>query len=218
MKKATSFFLAASAVAMATTTVGCSTSYERVVPVAANDNYTPEPPKPPTPIAANDNHPILTDASGIHAIITDVAVKNGINPHVFLHMAKIESAFNPNAFHPKSKACGLFQFILSTAKAYKLTNCRDPRANAEAAAMLFKDNARYLRNVLGREPSAGEIYLAHQQGAGGAAKLLTHPHKLARDIVGAKAVTMNGGHLRMTGIEFAQLWTSKFALFNVGIQ
>lgn len=143
------------------------------------------------------------------AIILEVAVQQGINPKDFLRMAQLESGFNPRAMHPKSRACGLFQFIPSTARSYVLTDCFDPRANAEAAAALWLDNAARLRKALGREPSAGEVYLAHQQGLAGAIGLLTNPEKLAHEIVGPRAVILNGGNLNMTAREFAQLWIRK---------
>ncbi|WP_050578701.1 transglycosylase SLT domain-containing protein [Sinorhizobium meliloti] len=143
------------------------------------------------------------------AIIVEAAVQHGINPTDFLRVAEIESGFNPKAMHPKSRACGLFQFIPSTARSYGLTDCFNPRGNAEAAAALWLDNAARLRKALGREPSAGEQYLAHQQGLGGAIRLLANPEKLAREIVGPRAVTLNGGKLNMTAREFAQLWIKK---------
>ena len=72
------------------------------------------------------------------------------------------------------------------------------------------DNERALRRALKREPTAGELYLAHQQGASGAIRLLTQPNKRAVRVVGRRAVTLNGGHVRMTAREFAQKWTSRF--------
>ncbi len=64
--------------------------------------------------------------------------------------------------------------------------------------------------MLGRPVTGGELYLAHQQGPGGAAKLLSNPNALAVDIVGAKAVKLNGGNEKMTAGEFANIWISKF--------
>ncbi|MGO8100696.1 transglycosylase SLT domain-containing protein [Rhizobium leguminosarum] len=146
----------------------------------------------------------------IKALITAVAIRHGIEPTDFLRMAQIESRFDPKAFHPKSKACGIFQFIPSTARLYGLADCRNPQANADAAAALWLDNAAGLRKALSREPSAGELYLAHQQGLGGAIRLLANPDRPAHAIVGCRAVTLNGGNLGMTAREFAHLWIRKF--------
>lgn len=123
--------------------------------------------------------------------------------------AQIESGMDPNAKNPNSSAEGLFQFIDATASNYGLTNKRDPAASTDAAARLAKDNAAQLRNVLGREPTAGELYLAHQQGGAGASRLLSNPNALASAIVGADAVRLNGGSENMTAGEFANKWTSR---------
>src|SRR6185503_13870258 len=67
-----------------------------------------------------------------------------------------------------------------------------------------------LRKALGREPTEGELYLAHQQGLGGAEKLLANPNALASALVGAQAVTANGGAPGETARDFAAHWTNKF--------
>lgn len=124
--------------------------------------------------------------------------------------AQIESAMNPNARNPRSSAGGLFQFIDSTARAYGLRNRFDPVQATDAAGRLGRDNARHLRGVLGREPTGAELYLAHQQGAGGAARLLRDPNARAVDVVGRDAVRLNGGGDDMTAGQFAGLWLNKF--------
>lgn len=124
--------------------------------------------------------------------------------------AQIESNFNPRAQNPNSSAGGLFQFIDATARQYGLEDRFDPVASTEAAARLAADNAEMLRRTLGREPSAAELYLAHQQGAGGAAQLLANPNVPAVSIVGRDAVRLNGGREDMTAGEFAGLWLNKF--------
>lgn len=123
---------------------------------------------------------------------------------------QIESGGNPYAQNPNSSAGGGFQFIDSTARQYGLTDKSNLGASADAAARLARDNAAQLRRVLGREPTAAELYLAHQQGGGGASALLANPNAPAVDIVGADAVRLNGGNANMTAGEFANLWLGKF--------
>lgn len=144
------------------------------------------------------------------SLIRETAERHGVNPDDFVRMAEIESRLDPWAYHPVSKASGLFQFLPSTAKQYKLKSVFDARANANAAAALWLDNRRALRRGLGRNPSPGEVYLAHQQGAGGAIRLLTHPDSPATAMVGADAITMNGGAGDMTAHDFADMWISRF--------
>ena len=56
------------------------------------------------------------------------------------------------------------------AEILKLRN--DPTANAVMAGAFTKANAEYLATKLGRQPSEGELYIAHFLGAGGAARLI----------------------------------------------
>lgn len=150
-------------------------------------------------------------------VVVDTAEKYGINPNDFARMAWIESKFNPNAAANGSSAGGLFQFIDSTAANYGLKNKFDAAANADAAARLWMDNKAGLTKALGREPTGGELYLAHQQGLGGAAKLLANPNAPATAIVGHDAVRLNGGSSDMTAGQFANLWINKFNKVQPGI-
>jgi hypothetical protein len=122
--------------------------------------------------------------------------------------ARVESSFNPSAKNPNSSAGGLFQFIDGTAKQYGLADRYDPMQATDAAARLARDNAAILKRTLGRDPTAGELYLAHQQGAGGAVKLLSNPDAPAESIVGAAAARLNGG-AGLTAGQLAQKWTAK---------
>lgn len=134
----------------------------------------------------------------------------GLPRGYLLRSAQIESSLNPNSQSKLSSAGGLFQFIDSTARQYGLKNKYDPYESSNAAARLGSDNASKLRTALGRDPTAAELYLAHQQGGGGAAGLLANPSAPAASIVGRDAVTNNGGNLNMTAGEFANLWLNKF--------
>lgn len=124
---------------------------------------------------------------------------------------QIESRNGQNTYNPKSGAAGDFQFIPSTAKAYGLSDPYDFYKAADAAGRFSRDNANILRNKLGRDPTAGELYLAHQQGAGGATKLLSNPDAPAGQLVGTKAVAWNGGDPNAPASQFAAKWMSKFS-------
>lgn len=147
----------------------------------------------------------VSQYSGAFNQINDAA---GLPPGYLNQTAYIESGFNPNA--DNGIARGAFQFTGPTAKQYGLSNPFDPIASAQAAARLAADNSKFLAGGLGRAPTAGELYLAHQQGAAGALNLLTHPNAPATDIVGRQAVIQNGGSPDMTASQFANLWTSRF--------
>lgn len=148
--------------------------------------------------------------SFVQAAIAPASEATGISPDYLTRTASIESAFKPNAVS-STGAKGLWQFVGGTARQYGLTNPFDPNASAMAAARLASDNKTILAKSLGREPSDAELYLAHQQGAGGAAKMLANPNARAGDIVGDRAVQVNGGNPNMTAGAFANKWLTKYA-------
>lgn len=151
-------------------------------------------------------------------IITSAANRYGIDPDLAKRIAHIETGgtFDPRAFNKGSKASGLFQFIPSTWSQYgNGASPFDPEANADAAMRLLLANKKVLTNRLGREPTGGEIYMAHQQGAGGASAILRRGDEPAYKLVGQRAVESNlpsarrGEAMTMTGSQFADLWTQK---------
>lgn len=146
----------------------------------------------------------------IKAIIRRVALENGIDPNAFLRVAIIESGLNPKAYNKNSGASGLFQFIGSTARAYNLTDPFDAEANARAAAALWLDNREVLRKALKTEPSAQLLYVAWQQGAKGALKLLSNPEMKVIDVIGRRAALWNGAQEDWTAAQFIEFWSSKF--------
>jgi hypothetical protein len=120
------------------------------------------------------------------------------------NLAQRESGGDPNARNPKSSAGGLFQQIDANAQQYGVADRFDPVQSTIGAAKFASENASLLRQTLGREPTAGELSLAHQQGGTGAVRLLSNPNARAADIVGEDAVRLNGGSPNMTAMEFAQ--------------
>lgn len=145
----------------------------------------------------------------VKAAIERAAQEAGVSPMSLYPIAWIESRGNPNAKNGRSSAGGLFQQIDSNAAQYGVKNRYDPYQSALGAAKFMRDNQNYLRQRLGREPTVGELYLAHQQGAGGAVKLLSNPNAQAASIVGNSAVRLNGGRDGMTAQDLANLWINK---------
>lgn len=130
--------------------------------------------------------------------------------------AAYESGGNANATN-KSGAAGLFQFMPKTAAQYGLSNPYDPQASTMAAAQFANNNYNYLADKLGSAPTDAQLYLAHQQGAAGAARLLGNPDALASDQVGYQAVyqnlpaSMQGQAGTMTAAQFAQVQADMYA-------
>jgi Transglycosylase SLT domain len=113
--------------------------------------------------------------AGINDLITSAVPEN--RRAYVTNLISHESGFNPNSVSPTG-ATGLGQFTRRTGAQYGLVgpgfdNRKDPVANINAIVQLTNDNANGLRNALGREPTDGELALAHQQGLGGAIRLLS---------------------------------------------
>jgi hypothetical protein len=123
---------------------------------------------------------------------------------------QIESGGGRNLYNRQSGAAGPFQFIPSTARAYNLKDPYDLSASADAAARLAAANRADLRAAGVEDPTAAQLYLAHQQGARGAAKLLTGGETPAAQLVGRNAVLWNAGQEGMTGPQFAQMAMAKY--------
>lgn len=135
-------------------------------------------------------------------------------------LRQVENAGGGSATkNPNSSAQGIYQFTAGTwadlrRKHPELGLTADGRTdNAQqerAIQVLTGENQAYLTKALGRPPSPGELYLAHQQGAAGAAALLANPNELAATVVGEDAVRLNGGGPGMTAGQFAEKWIGKF--------
>jgi hypothetical protein len=74
-------------------------------------------------------------------------------------------------------AVGPFQFTRGTGQQYGLNgkgfdNRTDPAASMKAVQAFTNDNIKTLTSALGRPPTMAELALAHQQGAGTAAKMI----------------------------------------------
>ena len=146
----------------------------------------------------------------IRAALARAGKAHGVDPGVLAVIASLESSLDPAAQNPSSSAGGLFQFLDGTAAQYGLENRFDVDQAADAGARLTRDNMSALATALGRQPTVGEIYLAHQQGAQGAINLLTAGPRLASAVVGRDAVRLNGGDPdTMSAQDFANLWLRK---------
>ena len=139
----------------------------------------------------------------VQAAIARAAQATGVDFSYLLAQARLESSLDPAARASTSSAAGLYQFTGGTwlqtlekhgaahgaswadmaieqgrvsdpmLRQQVLALRHDPDLSARMAAELARDNRAALLPVLGREPDAAELYLAHFLGAGGASKFLT---------------------------------------------
>jgi hypothetical protein len=135
-------------------------------------------------------------------------------------MADIESGFDPLAQNDNSSAGGLMQQTDANADQYGVADRFDPVESAIGAAKAAVSHRETLRAALGRNPTGAELYLAHQQGAGGAPALLSNPNANVLDVLttayngdrdkARNAIRDNGGSLDMTAGQFASIWTQEY--------
>lgn len=142
-----------------------------------------------------------TGRPDVRAAIVRASQRTGVDFQYLLAQAKLESSLDPSARAGTSSAAGLYQFTSGTwlrtldkhgashgldwagsaieggrvdpsMRAHIMALRYDPDASALMAAELANDNRAELVGVLGREPDAAELYLAHFLGAAGAGQFL----------------------------------------------
>lgn len=160
--------------------------------------------------------------------ITAVAQKYPEYPWLAAHLtrsAQLESSGGRNLYN--GSMIGPFQFSPSTGKQYGLNDDLarlDFNLATDAAARLAIDAFNSLKGQLGRDPTPAELYLYHQQGAGGGPALLRNPDANVLDVlrplypseeIAIRAVVDNGGSLDMTAGEFASKWLEKYGTVSV---
>jgi hypothetical protein len=146
---------------------------------------------------------------GLHqAVVSKLiagAKDHGLDPMTVLTIVAIESDFKPSAVSPRSTAGGLFQFLDSTwtAAGGKQIPGRGGIGNGHAAGASIDDqvrigckfiaeNAKKLETKFGTRPSVVSIYMAHQQGLGGAMKILAaDPNEAIESVIGVAAASNN---------------------------
>jgi len=163
--------------------------------------------------------------------IAQAAVKHGVPAEVLVAIGRAESQLRSNVKHNVvrdektgrviAQAHGVFGFVDKTAKEYGLIG--DPSGwtieqQADAAARLTKNNMNVLRNTLKRDPTPGEIHLAHFLGAGGAVKVLTsHPDTPVQQLVSEDAYKANQFILKdKTAMEVAEWANGKMVVSGAG--
>jgi hypothetical protein len=174
----------------------------------------PDPTGPATPPGGQQPQPPVSTGlrakPGQHQAVIDKLIAGAgaqnLDPMTVLTIVAIESDFNPMAVNPLSSAGGLFQFIDSTW--VSAGGAQFPghggRGNGHAAAAPIDDQiaigCRFIAKTiadlaaqLGPMPSTTRIYMAHQQGLGGALKILrSDPNASIESIVGVEVARNNG--------------------------
>ena len=154
-------------------------------------------------IWSNPGNPIFDQAAR--------AAPGSASPAGLARFVQIESSGNPSAGAEKgSKHQGLVQADTDWWNRFGAGSRLNPHDAIMAAARSTAYSRPILTKVLGRDPSDAELYLAHQQGEGGASKLLANPNARAGDLVGDAAIRNNMGNPDAPASAFTGMWIDKF--------
>ena len=143
--------------------------------------------------------------SKVVSCILEASQEFGLSVDYLITMAFIESAFNPKAYNRGSGAAGLYQFLRSTAKAYKLLDAYDIEQAVKAACRLTLDNKRYLKSKVAVITDE-LLYLAHQQGMGGAWEIYSCDANNANVSARLRANMAANGGKGMSASQFLEFW------------
>jgi hypothetical protein len=156
-----------------------------------------------------------------------------ITPRLMSAIKQIESGGDPHSTTKSGTYKGLYQLSDKQFRDYGgQGDIYDPAENTRVGALVIADEAKNLSKALGRPVTPDEVYLAHQQGFGGATEHLTHPERPAWQSMYATAEGRHRGEgwarqaihdnlpssLRgradsITSGEFAELWRDKYNHF-----
>jgi len=134
----------------------------------------------------------------------------GLPKSTLAGMYGIESNFGRAKDRPGSQFQGGFQLGNAVRRQYGVANPQDFEQSAIGAAKYAADNKKFLMSAIGREPTAAELYLAHQQGAGGARKLLTNPNQPAGMLTNPNFISSNAGDPNAPASQFSQKFGDMF--------
>lgn len=161
-------------------------------------------------------------AATVIPVFEQAAAKSGVSSTYLMRTWQLESGGRLDPGKSSTGAEGPFQFVGSTARQYGVANPRNFAEAADGAARLAADNKAMLASTMGRPPTDAELYLAHQQGAGGAAALLKNPSLTAQEALmtvgryrndpaaAAQAIRVNGGDPNAPAAQFTGMWSTKF--------
>lgn len=178
-------------------------------------------------IRPNANTRYVPDSSVKPASAKAVSPRSEVTNDLVNKMVKAESNGDPNAKSKTSSASGLLQFTNQTwrdvvnkhGKELGITYAdkNDPEAQIKAGKKLAEDNTDYLLSKLGRQPTDGEVYIAHFLGAPKAGRLIARKGStqdaasiFPKEAKVNKAIFYSNGKPR-TVAEVYQLLTNKVA-------
>jgi hypothetical protein len=112
-------------------------------------------------------------SNAVNGAIDKAAASAGVDPGLMRVFARIESSGNANARTGSYK--GLFQLSNEEFEKYGGGDIYDAQDNANAAAKKFVAESARFESKYGRQPTAADLYMIHQQGEAGAREHWANP-------------------------------------------
>ena len=113
-------------------------------------------------------------ADDVSSAIQQAAERYGLDPAMLTQFGRIESGLDPSARTGSYR--GLFQLGPDEWRQYGSGDINDPYANANAAASKISSESAAFKQQYGRDPTPTDLYMIHQQGAGGYGAHLNAPN------------------------------------------
>jgi len=127
-----------------------------------------------------------------------------------------ESAYDDSAVNPTTNATGRYQFLPSTAKALipdlDLATLKNPDVQEKLMKLYTDKSVETLTPMLGRKPTAGELYMLHFLGHSGGPKVLQNLDAPITETIGEAERRANANFLKpyKTGRDLLAGLNSKF--------
>lgn len=118
--------------------------------------------------------PTPTFSPDVNSAVDKAAAANGLDPAMMRRFAQIESGGRPGIATGSYK--GLFQMSDAEFAKYGGGNIWSAEDNANAAARKIKVEAAAFKAKYGRDPTATDLYMQHQQGVAGYAAHMANPN------------------------------------------
>lgn len=115
---------------------------------------------------------LTPEQQSLRGMIETEARRQGVDPALAVATAWRESKLNPAAANPTSTARGPFQLLAANRQAAGLSDDAPVQDQVRGGVAFLKGTVDSLRQSLGREPTAAEVYMGHFQGAGTAAAII----------------------------------------------
>lgn len=135
-----------------------------------------------------NGHAATAVGGAVPTRIAEAAIQEGVSPNLALTTASIESGMGRNL----GSRGNIFQ-LGGPEKASVGGMSDDVDSQVQGGVQFLAQKQKEIGAALGREPQPWEVYLAHQQGTGGAAALLAHPNTPAGQVVSPQNISANGG-------------------------